>query len=232
MKIVLLFITVYISLFADKFSEGVELYESKSYEKAYIKFLESSTLKDPNPRGYFYLADLLRSGKGTGTKNIKESFDWYIKAADNGIIKAQIIVGTSYASGIKSIVKKNEKKMKHYLSLAYSNGDVESAYTLGIFYGSQKKDLNQALEWFIKASLNDHYLSQYYAASIFFNQKKYDQAFKLMESAAIHKVIYAYEPLSKMYEDGYGTLINFEKSKFFHKKAEKSKNLQYTYKYK
>ncbi len=57
--------------------------------------------------------------KGSGwIKNIREAFNWYLKAAGHGHVEAQFIVASIYDEGGTGIEPNNEEAYKWYLKAA------------------------------------------------------------------------------------------------------------------
>jgi uncharacterized protein len=89
-------------------------------------------------RSQFYVGVCFDNGYGVG-KNIKEAYNWYLKAAKSGHMESQYNIGFFYKEG--EIVKKDYKKAVHWFTLSASKGDTEAQRDLGYcyFYGQGTK---------------------------------------------------------------------------------------------
>ena len=71
------------------------------------------------------------SGEGV-SRDDKEAFKWYKKAADNGDVKAQNIIGIFYSEGI-GVSKDSDKSLK-YLNKSSESGSSHSQLLFACSY--------------------------------------------------------------------------------------------------
>ena len=94
-------------------------------------------------------------------KHYKQAFDWYQKAAKQGVGQAQFYLGLIYLKG-KGIAK-NYKQAFDWFQKAALQGHVEAQTKLGaIYYTGQgvPKNYKQAFHWFQKAAIQGYALAQ------------------------------------------------------------------------
>ena len=90
-------------------------------------------------------------GKGV-TKDDNKAFNWWLKAAQNGHIKAMFCVGSCYGEG-KGVSKDIVKAFEWFLKAA-ENGDTDSMHNVAYCYSygiGVAQDLRKANEWRSKA---------------------------------------------------------------------------------
>ena len=88
-------------------------------------------------------------------KMFKKSFEWYLKAAKQGIACAACSVGTFYETGNLGI-SRNKKKAFEWYTKAAEQGNARGEFLLGELYlngfGSGTKNEKKGLEWLKKSS--------------------------------------------------------------------------------
>ena len=88
---------------------------------------------------------------GTGVMaNKKKAFEWFKKAADNGLPTAYANVGISYRDG-EGVIKDIDTA-KTYFYRGAEAGDAHAAYLLAHLYTWELHDPAQALRWYNRAS--------------------------------------------------------------------------------
>ena len=78
--------------------------------------------KDPNAQ--FLLGESYYYGKGV-ERNYAEAMRWYYKAAENGLVKAQYLLGVFYRYGSRGLIR-DESKAKKWFEKAASLGCEEA----------------------------------------------------------------------------------------------------------
>ncbi|WP_185964389.1 tetratricopeptide repeat protein [Aliikangiella marina] len=110
------------------------------------------------------------TGEGADPDN---AFNWYLKAAEGGHMRAQTLVGESYlhATG----VTQDFEQAFQWLNKAARNGDPNAEFNIGYMYFAGKgrnKDISAALSWYRKAATKDHLMSINNLAWIYATSKK------------------------------------------------------------
>ncbi len=98
-------------------------------------------------------SDILR-----GEKDESKAFSWYKKAADQGHIKAQVVIGHGYFFD-SSINKKNPELGLKLLKQAAEQGDTEAMTLIGREYYYEHglpRDIEKAIYWLEKAISNEN----------------------------------------------------------------------------
>lgn len=103
---------------------------SPCYEQAYSCFKESA-IEFNNLVSQFNLGVMHSSGLGV-IKDDREAFNWFLRSAENGYEKAQIIVAKYLING-KS-VERNYAKALYWLRQAMGQGNAEAYYYTSIVY--------------------------------------------------------------------------------------------------
>lgn len=106
------------------------------------------------------LAFMYANGEGL-PKNREKAVDYFLIAAEKGIVQAQRIIATEYVSG--DILPKDFQKAKFWMEEAAKQGDPQAQLQLGRYYVSDFgfKDDKMAYEWFEKAALQGDAEAQY-----------------------------------------------------------------------
>ncbi|PKG82115.1 hypothetical protein CXF85_14530 [Colwellia sp. 75C3] len=112
------------------------------------------------------LAELYYQGYGT-EKNLDKSLRYFRKASRYQFAYAQYRTGIFYLMEDKFI--DNEAGIK-YLRKAARNGHVESAFLLGVIFGTGElgiKDVGESDKWLVKALKDQHSTAQRYAGFLY-----------------------------------------------------------------
>ncbi|MHA3050884.1 tetratricopeptide repeat protein [Acinetobacter sp. ANC 4640] len=92
----------------------------------------------------FYVATRYQYGREV-SKDPKQAFTWYKKAADQGVSAAQLNVGRMLVEGIGT--SQNEKLGRQYLEKAASHGDNRASFNLALIEEHNKNYMN-AYQWY------------------------------------------------------------------------------------
>ena len=109
-----------------------------------------------------FLAEAYDGVKGV-PEDLKESFDWYNKAAKLGSPVAQYNLGKYYENGKGT--RKNTRKAFEWYMQAAEQDDVMAMNDIGIYYANGTyvdQDEVKAFEWFSKAAANEDYAPALY----------------------------------------------------------------------
>lgn len=102
-------------------------------------------------------------GKAKNEEDLREAIQWVRKAAEQGDAESQFMLGVICSSGDIPGVRKDEaeadkwfRKAAGAIRTAAEEGEPDAQYLLGTTYldgiGGEKKDLEKAKEWFLKAA--------------------------------------------------------------------------------
>ena len=207
-----------------------------------------------DPRLYTYLsvlynremfydmnASIVEEDRGYGTveTDYEEALNWYLKAADQGHIEAQKIIGIIY---LGYEYGRGYDKAEKWLRKAVKQGDVEAQYYLGRVlcgdcYGYTREgdfapsnELNdkEALKWFKLAANKGHADAQFrVAAMLFYGRqgvaKNDKEAAKWAHKAVERNVMDAKILLGHMYHEGRGVKQDYSKAAELYSEAIKQK---------
>lgn len=133
--------------------------ETKSKDKSEAKTDATGDVLDPatvieraeqgDPVSQETLGFMYTNGTGV-MADPKKAFEWFKKAADNGLPKAYADVGVSYREG--DGVAKNIEMAKLYFEKGVEAGDEHAAYLLADLYSWELLDLQRGWEWHKRAS--------------------------------------------------------------------------------
>ena len=144
---------------AKDFKEGCE-HEARGEDvKAYFSYKYSA--ENGCIRGMYRYGCCCYDGYGSGLKNGKKAFWWFMKAAKLGDAEAQSRVGAHYIRG--DIVEKDFRKAFTWISYAARQGLPKGISNLGACYRDGigvYKDEGKAFSLFLKAAKADYPLAQ------------------------------------------------------------------------
>jgi len=116
-----------------KFETGVVAYESGDFETAFREFLPLAEQGRINAHWVMvYVAKLYAKGKGV-PQDFSKAIYWYRKAAEQGNIGAQHMLGTMHENG--QGVPQNFSKAIYWYRKAAEQGNISSQYKLDILLG-------------------------------------------------------------------------------------------------
>ncbi|MBN2869791.1 MAG: sel1 repeat family protein [Campylobacterales bacterium] len=111
----------------DFYSTGMDAYDMRRFEEAYDWFMKG----EEDPRCAFALATLYYNGQGV-ERNFTRSTEYYARAAEAGILPAQVSAGFAYANAMG--VPEDFDKAAHYLKMAVAQGEPAAKVTLAEIY--------------------------------------------------------------------------------------------------
>ena len=156
----------------------------------------------------------------------KNSFIYYQKAAEQGLLEAQFYLAVSYEKGY-GVTQSDKKAFGLYEQVA-KHGNTNAQFKLGVYY-QNGKGVNQNYEkanyWFTQAANQGHPSAQNNLGSNYFHgygvKKDYKQSAYLYQQAAENGNLLAQKNLAFMYYDGSGVVQNHEKALFWFNEAAK-----------
>lgn len=111
----------------DFYVTGMNLYEMRRFDEAFEWFSKG----DNDPRCDYALGTMYYNGQGV-QRNFKLSTEYYAKAAEAGILPAQVSAGFAYANAMG--VPENFDKAVHFLKMAVAQGEPAAKVTLAEIY--------------------------------------------------------------------------------------------------
>lgn len=108
------------------------------------------------------MAEMYETGAGGYEKDYGKAFGWFLKAAEQGDVKAMNSVAAYYSSG--SGVGKDDKKAFEWWSKAEAKGSAEAMTSLGACYFlalGVKQNLSEAVRYWRKAAAKGDGLAMY-----------------------------------------------------------------------
>ncbi len=140
--IILLIVTT--GFFSQVFAVDDYIWEEK-FKKVLPKAEQGDT------KSQYAIGEMFEKGKGT-TKNTKQAFEWYHKAAKKNDKKAAYKVGRAYLEG--KGVSRNYKKAHDWFRSSANQKYVRAEYYLGALYENGQgvsKNYSEALKWYRRA---------------------------------------------------------------------------------
>lgn len=183
--------------------------------KAVFWYLQSAN--QGHPYALHNLATKYAKGEGV-VKDHKKSLEYFCKAAEQGIPSAITMVGDSYMNGFAGI-RTNHRKAEKLLLIAAEKGETWAMYKLAII-ARKRKELKNAIEWYLKAADLGMVKAQYDLASLYDSIYGDDkESLKWYLKAANNGHATSQGWLATAYADGYMNLkIDLKKSKYWRSK--------------
>jgi TPR repeat protein len=111
----------------DYYNAGMNAYAGRRFEEAY-EWLAQGT---EDPRCDYALGVLFYNGQGVA-RNFRRATDHYSRAAEAGIVPAQVSAGFAYANALG--VPEDFEKAARYLKMAAEAGEAAAKITLAEIY--------------------------------------------------------------------------------------------------
>jgi len=130
---------------ANSFSDGVQAYNAKKYQKAFEIF--KALAEQGSVDGQYNLGLMYGMGDGV-SQDYAEAVKWYKKAAEQGDALAQYNLGVNYNKG-QGVPQDYAEAVKWYRKAA-EQGNVDGQYNLGLMYDIGQgvpQDYVQAHKW-------------------------------------------------------------------------------------
>ena len=189
-------------------------------EKGYVlEELKEVEEEYHNPQIQFYIAN-----RYYDRKDYKNSFIWATKAAEQGNVPAQSMLGKMYDEGLG--VQQDYSEAVRWYRLAAEKDDVDAQYNLGYMYENGlgvSPDYEEALKWYIKAAEQGDLGAQYNLGCLYYNgegvSQDYEQAIEWFIKAAEQDDVDAQYNLGYMYENGLGVSQDYEEALKWYKEA-------------
>ena len=172
-------------------------------------------------------AQYLLALKYTESNDYNMASEWYKKAAEKGLPKAQNNLASLYYHG-QGVEKDYKKAFDWYLKAAEKE-EANAQYYLGdMYYNGQgvDQDYKKAFEWFLKTAEKGHSKTQCNLGIMYYNgqgvEKDYKKAFDWFLKAAEKGHASAQYNLGIMYEYGHGVKKSYRKAKSWYLKAQEA----------
>ena len=163
---------------AADYADGVAAYESEDYKTALEVFAPLAEQEDEGAQ--YYLGLLYDRGKGGVRKNRKTATQWFIKAAKQGLARAQLKVGARYSAGFGFGIERNDKTAVKWITKAAEQefspayGSLGWRYHKG--YGVPKNN-KTAIKWYLKSIGQGHYYDASYLGDSYLELGNYVRAY-------------------------------------------------------
>ena len=207
--------------FANNYEEGKQAFVSKDYERA--EAIMRPLAESGHAQAQVTMGILYDNGYGV-EKDPATAFNWYLKAAEQGIPIVQHQVAFKYLHGIG--VKKNQLEAARWWEMSAKSGLADSQFNLGLMHYRGlgiAKNYDKAIQNFQLAAEQGHGNAQYSLAVMYaFAQgmeKDYDKAIHWFQKAADQNVAQAQYNLGVFYENGYGVEADQKQAQAWYRKA-------------
>lgn len=206
------------------FSEAQALFERKEYHSARILFLSIAS-EDMNAQ--YYLGAIYRMGLGTFYDQ-KESFMWFLRAANKGHAESQFLVACAYTCNIFFICNETKLVVNDYERINRESKEDVSTWQDFLPYTDLngigvEKDEEKAYEWMLKAAYQNYVNAQIALGDMFDwgicapKDKKeavkwYTKAVHNQSTQAMHKLAF----YSSYYEHDFTKSIELLLTSFYH----------------
>lgn len=183
-----------------------------------VFFMSSSD----SPEECFKKAEDYEKGKGV-EQNLKEACKWYLKAAKQGHVVAQRLIGVRYLYGGAGVEKDEEEGMK-WIRKSAESGCAFAQWNMGLCYlngQGVEKNSEEAIKWFQKAGKNGHSEAFMSVGDFYSEGMDHEEAVKWYRKAAERGCVVAQVRLGNCYLEGKGVGENLlEAAKWFQRAAE------------
>ena len=171
LQALLIFSCTTLSLFsrADDFSDGVILYEQRSFPAAAAAFKKAA--EQGKADAQFNLGLMVLKGEGVA-QNYVEAKALFEKAAQQNNVRAQVNLGRMYAKA--KGVAPNYGMAVYWFNKAAELGYADAQYSLGVLYVSGigvSRDYDKARDLFSKAAQQKNASAQYQLGLMYFKGK-------------------------------------------------------------
>ena len=143
---------------------GLQAYRSRDFYRA--KKLLWPLARNGNAKAQNKVGNLYYYGRAGLNKNYRKAYEWFLRAAKQGLAEAQFSVGIMYSLG-RGASRDDRLAEKWFLKSANQNNSYAQA-ALGILYEG-KKNYPEALKWYIKSAKNKN-TTAYYKIGYFYEK--------------------------------------------------------------
>lgn len=129
-----------------------------------------SKAKEGNAKAQYSLALKYYNGSAGFSKNYAEAFAWALKAAKQGHMEAQDLVGFCYWSG--NGIKKDLYQAVEWYKLSANQGYANAMKNLGVCYANGQgvvKNMTESFQWYLKAAETGDSRAMYIVATRYQN---------------------------------------------------------------
>ncbi len=158
--------------------------------------------------------ETLRTGaKYEESKNYAEAMKWFRKAAEQGSVTAQVMIGGLYLQG-HGVTKDYVEAMKWFRKAA-DQGSAKAQVMIGYNYMGGvgvTKDYDEAMRWYRKAADQGDARGQYEYANNLHVTQYYAEAMRWYKKAADQGNIPSYVGIASLYYEGHGVTKDYDES--------------------
>ncbi len=197
---------------------GLIAYKRGDFDTAYKEFMPLAEQGDAVAQ--YYLGEIYSKVMQDASIAVR----WYRKAAKQGHVKAQFLLGLMYRNG--EGIRQNNTEAVNWLVKAAKQGHVKAQFILGLMYDRGKgvqQDDAKAVIWYRKAAEQGNAYTQWrlgemYSAGEGVNQD-FKEAFKWYQMSANQGDADAQFALGGMYREGQGVAQNYSLTAIWYHKA-------------
>lgn len=215
------------SLIGDLYFFQIKPFDSSSKSKiemaSYLKTAQADNSNDAHEQ--YMIGWILTLNHNLSIKNIKRSYYWLTRAANNGSNDAAYILGIQYFSACNDYP--NNTRLKQltvsYLKQAAEGGLAESSFMLGRYYNSHGANDVEAAKWMkvaaeagIGAAAGQLGLKYVFGKGV---PTDYKKAFSWTKKGVDAGDPSSMAILGMLYEQGWGTKINTKKALSYYAKS-------------
>ncbi len=177
-----------------------------------------------DPKAQLELGHRYFFGREGASKDYSQALIWYHKAADQGVVGAEVNLGVMYAYG-KGVPLDFAQAISWYRKAA-EQGDSDAEVNLGVLYAEGHgvpQDFAQAASWYRKAADQGNATAQDNLGYFYQHgegvPQDFARALALYHKAADQGEVGAYTNLGVMYGEGQGVPKDYSKALFWYQKA-------------
>ena len=211
-----------------------ELYtkDKEKYKKLIEKLIESlkQLANRNNPKAQFELGVIYLKEKFLKSNN-KTGIEYLIKAANQGLLDAQINLGNLYYYGNGNGIDQNYILAYKYYSMAAEQDHTISQSQIGcLYYLGQGviKNYEMAFKYYYLAAEKNHVNAQYNIGLMYYKgcgvNQDYGMAYKYYLLAANHGHYFAQNNLGNLYRSGEGVDQDYKKARYYYLKSAEQNN--------
>jgi TPR repeat protein len=196
----------YITEISADFTEGVNAFQSQSYQLAMTRLKPFA--ENGNTKAQSYVGSMYESGRGV-ERDYGEANRWFLMAAEQGDAYSQSLLGYAYEQGLG--VARDEKVAAQWHAKAAEQGYAYSQARLAGMYRDGRgvtQDFQQAANWFSKAADQGSSWAEMNLGLLYIKGQgvplDYTKAIFLLRNAADRNDSYAQYNLGWAYESGTG----------------------------
>lgn len=189
----------------------------------YTNQVREELFQDGAPEAQFMMAEVFLNGQGV-KQDSTEALRWHKRAAENGHVEAQRIVGDFY---VEAGPDRDLSLAASWYQKSATQGNPEAQYKYAQFFekgsGGQQKSVADSLKWYLSAAKQGHAKAQFQLGVALETGrgvgKDLSAAAKWYEASALQDYDPAQYKLGKFYDDGSGVAQDYGEALRWYEKA-------------